>query len=542
MNEARARPLSSERPFPRVVPRRLAAPGSLAADALAARNGVADLFEHPPGELPGGSLEPPGRPSPLSAAAFTTTSAAATEKLGRILAGEGRLVTTGQQPGLFLGPLYTLYKAVTAVRVARELERTSGVPVLPVFWVASDDHDWQEVARCRILAADETLRTLAIDPPPDLAGRSVGPSPLPPAVTGLLEVLRAESNGVVAGAAPSWVEALGGAYRPGATFSAAFVGTLAAAFDGWDLAMLDSAHPAVRDAAADTVRDVLVRPAIVTDAMRAGREGVEATGHEATLTPPPGGLQVFVDRGNGRQHLLAATDGSFELDEGRIEAAELLGLLDADPSAFSPAAALRPALESRLLPVGATVLGPGEIAYWAQLRPLFRALDVSMPPIVPRDSWVLVEPRIDRLLDRLGLDPATVEAEGTAIDDRWIARSRPPGVARNLAALRAALEDGVTKLDEAVARELPGLKSAAGKAAHRVDQALEELSCTIDARVRERERIALGQAARVRAHLVPGGRPQERVLGAAQFLARHGRGLLDDLLAAGRVAGRGEQD
>ncbi|MFW6089872.1 MAG: bacillithiol biosynthesis protein BshC, partial [Gemmatimonadota bacterium] len=220
----------------------------------------------------------------------------------------------------------------------------------------------------------------------------------------------------------------------------------------------------------------------------------------------------------------------------------LLHRIERAPEEFTPAAALRPALESRLLPVAATVLGPGELAYWAQLPPLFAALDVAMPAVMPRDAWVLVEPRVDRLIEKLELDVATVEREGKGIDDRWIARSRPPGVRDGLAALERELTEGFRRLSSAIDAELPGLKAAAGKAAHRVRQALAELGGTVDARVRERESIALAQAARIRAHLTPGGRPQERTVAAAQFLARHGRALVNDLFEAGRVAGPEEQD
>lgn len=534
----------AERPFPRIVPRRLAPFGSLAGDAVAGVPAATDLFDAPPGRLPDAAAVHvrAGMGSGLPAEAFTTTSAGASERLTRVLAGDGVVVTTGQQPGLFLGPLYTIYKALTAVRLAGELELRTGRPALAVFWVASDDHDWDEVAACRIVDAEEEIVTMRVDPPPAWAMRSVGQAPVPSSVTDLLRRFGEEAGGAVAGSTPRWLGALREAYEPGRSFGDAFARALGATVEGLDLAILDSAHPAVRTQAAGLYRRVVEAPEATMQAMRVGLRSVREAGYEPALTPPADGLQIFHDDGEARQHLLQTDDGAFATGDWTADLDALLSRLDRTPDEFTPAAALRPALESRLLPVAATVLGPGEIAYWAQLPPLFAALEVPMPAIMPRDAWALVEPRIDRLLEKLELDVATVEREGKGIDDRWIARTRPPGVRDGLAALERKLGEGFERLASAVDREMPGLKSAAGKAEHLAGQALEELGRTVDARVRERESIALAQAARIRAHLIPGGRPQERTVAAAQFLARHGRALVHDLLEAGRVAGPGEQD
>ncbi|MFW6083857.1 MAG: bacillithiol biosynthesis cysteine-adding enzyme BshC [Gemmatimonadota bacterium] len=527
---------SEARPFPRIVRREPAARESLAGALLWGE--LRDLFPAPPGILPGAeTLHERAVGTPLPAAAFTTTSEGARERLARIRAGEGVVVTTGQQPGLFLGPLYTVYKAATAVNLAARLERESGVPVLAVFWVASDDHDWDEVAACRILDRDEELRTLRLAPAAGRAARSVGTAPLPDDVVSLLRAFREEIGGAVAGAPPPWFSELRKAYAPGRTFGAAFVDALAAAFDGLDLAILDSADPGLRAGAAELYAEIVEAPEAVIAAMSAGRARVAERDRAPVLTPPESGLQIFMDDGRVRRHLLRDGDG-FHVDgsEGLAQS-ELLARLAADATAFTPAAALRPVLESRLLPTAATVLGPGEIAYWAQLPPLFEVLGVPMPRVMARDAWALVEPRVDRLLEKLGLDVGTVESEGEGIDDRWIRHSRPPEVREALERLAAKLAKGFDGLDRAVARELPGLKSAAGKARHRAEEALGDLGRTIDARIRQREEVAIAQAARLRRHLLPGGAPQERVVAAAQFLARHGRPLLRDLLAAGRVAG-----
>jgi len=530
--------------FPRIVRRRLAPSGSLAGDALAGLGVAAGLFTHAPAARPdpaGSGLED-ASPSPLPAAAFRVASPEAAERLDRVLAGDGLVVTTGQQPGLFLGPLYSLYKAVTAVRLAEDVEGRTGRPTVAVFWVASDDHDWEEVAACRILDGDEELVTLRLDPSPELANRSVGTATLPEGVNDLLDHFRQEAGGAVVGATPAWFGAFCDAYRPERTFGTAFADALCAALEGRPLVVLDSGRPEVRRTAADLYQEIIDAPGGVIDARAAGRQAVTEAGYEPVLTPPPEGLQIFFDDGRARQHILHAS-GAFDVGgPSRLDTSDVVARLIEEPERFTPAAALRPVLESRLLPVACTVLGPGEITYWAQLRPLFGALGVAMPAIAPRDAWTLVEPRVERLLEKLDLEVGQVEREGTGIDDRWVAGARPPAVRAALEALDADLVDAFDALEEAVERELPGITSAAGKARHRTAEALAEFSGTVDARVRERESVALGQAERLRRHLTPGGSPQERVLGAAQFLARHGRALVDDLLEASCVAAPNGQD
>lgn len=515
--------------IPRIVRRQLVAPGTL-ANAIVAGGEAASLFPHPVGAP--ASTEP-GGVARLPGSALLLTRPSASDRLAAILDGRGVAVTTGQQPGLFLGPLYTLYKAVTAVRVAADIERRSGVPALAVFWTASDDHDWDEVAACRVLGPDEELMTLRLAAPPGREGNSVGTSPLPEDVTGLVRELRSLLDGGVPGTPPRWIDDLAEAYRPGQTFGAAFGAALASALGEVEAAILDSGHPALRRAAAPFYGRLLDSPDRVVEAMAAGRAAVEGRGFAPALTPPVDGLQLFRDAGQGRVHLRR----NEEFDPVALHAA-----LGRSPEEFTPAAALRPVVESWLLPVAASVLGPGEIAYWAQLAPLFDAFEVEMPRIVPRDAWTLVEPRVDRLLDKLDLTVDDVERQGEALDDRWVSAHRPPETESGLEAVRSAMGGHVDQLDDVIGRELPGLRSAVAKLGHRWAQALTEFETTVDARVAEEQGVALGQLARVRAHLLPGGDPQERVVGAAQALAGHGRPLTAALLAASRVAGSRDPD
>lgn len=513
--------------LPRFEPRPLAARGSLAEAILSGAGAAGGLL---PGPGPDGEAAAGGRAGRLPAAAFRALAPAAGERLDAVLAGKGVLVTTGQQPVLFLGPLYVLYKALTAVVHAKRIEAATGRPAVAAFWIAADDHDWEEVATARAIDPDGDVRRLTVAPPSGRAGRAVGPSPLPPEAEAVLEAyVRVVGRTEFADEA---LRPLRAAYRPGVPFADAFAGALADLLAGHPLVLLDSSRPEAKRASVPLFRRCLEEAAGCADAFGRGTARVEAAGHEPRLRPPAGGTQVFYEAGR-REHLVRDGEGRLGPRGGPSEpVAVWLERLEEDPTRFSAGAALRPVLESWLLPVARTVLGPGEIEYWAQLPPLFERLDVPVPEVVPRASWRVVEPRVDRWLGRIGADAAELSDGGTAVVSRLVAERRPDAVDEALEELRGALERGFDALREETADELPGLGSAVGKARKGALDAVAGLETTIDARVRERQEILVSQAGRAAGLLYPGGKPQERVVGPWPFLARYGPSFLRSLAAA----------
>lgn len=517
--------------LPRFEPRPLAAPGSLAAALLAGETGLRGLV---PGAGPDGETSAGGRAARLPATAFVASSSGAAERLDRVLAGEGVLVTTGQQPVLFLGPLYVVYKALTAVAQARRIEAATGRPALAAFWVASDDHDWAEVARARVLDGDGRVRTLSVAPPPERSGRAVGPSPLPGAVDAEREAFlallgRTEFTGET-------LRPLETAYLPGVPFARAFVEALAELLSDHPLVLLDASRPEVKRASIPLLRRCLEDAASCADAFAEGTARISAAGREPRLQPPAGGTQVFFEA-DRREHLVRHEDGRLGPRGGAAEPLSAwLRKLEEAPERFSAGAALRPVLESWLLPVARTVLGPGEIEYWAQLPPLFERLGVPVPAVVPRASWRLVEPRVDRWLSRIGAAATDLADGGDEVVRRIVAESRPPAVDAALEGLRDALGRSFGALEEGTADELPGLRSAVGKARKASADAVRDLEATVDARVRERQEILVSRARLAAALLYPGGAPQERVVGPWPFLARYGPSFLTALSEAHGLA------
>lgn len=524
---------------PELLPRELSPEGTLAGDYLQGREGALELF--PPGaRVPGevGEDRTPrasvtGADARLEADDLEVSSPEARRRLERILEGEGVLVTTGQQPVLFLGPLYVLYKALTALETARRLEE-AGTPALALFWVASDDHDWPEVGRTRILDTGNELRTLELEAPPGREGRSVGPTALPGEVEGLVDdmaELLPSSEFVSA-----CLESIRDAYHPGATVGGAFADLLRAVLAGRDFALLDSASAAVREAALPLVTEVLADAPSVEGALAEGARRVGESGYEPQAPHQEGGLPLFLDREEGRTRLFLAGGERVRLgrDGGTASREELRALARREPGRFSPNVALRPVLESWLLPAARTVVGPSEIAYWAQLPPLFGWAGVPMPAVAPRLGWTVLESKVGKVLEKLDVAPAALEDGGDALVERITEEGRPRGVEEALRRARSRVGEALEDVEEAVAQDLPGIRSAVGAARHEVFAALSGLGGAVDDRVRERRRVLVRQVRKAAVHLHPRGEPQERVQSPFYYLSRYGPAFVEALAEASR--------
>jgi bacillithiol biosynthesis cysteine-adding enzyme BshC len=514
-----------------VLPRFVALPpapaGTIAGD-FHAGSPVAGSLLHRAG--PDGEVAA-GRRSSLSEAAFTPTTARAASKLPGILSGEGILVSTGQQPGLFLGPLYTLYKVLSAVAEAERIEAATGRPALASFWIAADDHDWEEVGTASIVDRGGTVRRMSLQPTDSEARRAVGASRLADRVLPLCdEFLDAAGASEFAPAADRMLRS---SYTPPARVAEAFRDGFAELLGIVDAVLFDPTHVEVREASRPLLSKLLTDPALVERSFDTGAAEVAAAGYEPRLHRPDGGALLFFDDGRSRSHLLRSGEGYRNGRDGEWKSRrEWRSLLESEPSRFSPAAATRPILESSLLPVGRTVLGPGELAYWAQLGPLFRALETELPQTNARQSWLILEPKVERWLQGLDADPLELADGGTAAERRITSHHRPPEVERGLGDTRATINEKLGTLQGIMRAELPGLEASFGKTRKRLAVAMDELEAAVDARVRESRQVSIQRVRRSAGLLYPEGKRQERVDSVFAFLVRYGPSFVESLVAA----------
>lgn len=436
------------------------------------------------------------------------------------LAAGAAAVVTGQQVGLFLGPLYTLYKAASAVALARALAASSGVPVVPVFWLQTEDHDLVEIASCGMPG-----ETIAI--PVDAANRrSIAHLALPAEVAACLD--RVET---LLGDGPNGhahVARLRRHYQAGVTWGRAFAGVLAELFAPEGLVLVDPRDPALAARAQPIHARALDDASAIAAALIERGGELERAGQAAPVHVRPGAPLSFFhpDGAAGPRVRLAPTadpDAFVEVGGTRVHTRnDLHAALRADPLRFSTSALLRPILQDTLLPTAAYVGGPAEVAYLAQLAPLYRAFDLQPPAVVRRASFRIVDARVRTALDRLGLAPDDLATS----EDALLGRLRQPAL--------TATEVRQRVLEPALA----GLATLpAGRAVDRtratVERAIGKLASKLERDALHADGELVATLRRLRDVVAPGGAPQERVLGLCAFAARSGdRAIVERVLAA----------
>jgi len=454
--------------------------------------------------------------------AFAASGAAA-ERLERVSAGRGIVVTTGQQPGLFGGPIYTWSKALSALALADEIEATTGIPAAPVFWAANDDADFAEASWTAVAVPGgaERLTVTAAAP----LGRPMSEMPLGgvgPALDGL-----ARACGATLDERPVAIART--AYRDGATVGGAYLSLLRELFEPLGIAVLDAAHAATAEAERPVLVRALDRAAAVADALHARDEAIRAVGFTPQVSEVPGLSLVFERPRPGgdkrRVPLAEAPAVAAQGDAGRR-------------GSLSPNVLLRPVVERAILPTVGYVAGPGEFAYFAQVSAVAIALDLELPMPVPRWSTTILEPHVVRILSRLGIDEAEL-ADPHHAEGRLARASVPPAVTHALADLRRELARQCGAVSSALDEsDLPLPPRVMDGAQRSITHRLERLERRIVAAAKRREADTMTRIATARGALFPLGTRQERALNILPFLARHGALITDRMTAAARTHAR----
>jgi uncharacterized protein YllA (UPF0747 family) len=429
----------------------------------------------------------------------------------RLASGEVLAVTTGQQPGLFTGPLYTFHKALSAIALARRLEHERGVPVVPVFWVAGDDHDFAEANHAKVLGRDGELVSITLRERPHEAPQ------LPlfrelcgPEIRAALDALEAAlPDAECKPDVRHWLESN---YRPEASLADAGAAALNQVLAGRGLAVFSAHDRNAKRAAAPWILKALEEtlPDGLTPVMVEGQLGRDRL------------LKDGKDRNGGPLWVTRRSSEGFNRYGLETIAAET-------PERLSPNVLLRPVIEAALFPTVAYVGGPGEMEYLPESAPLFASLGVTPQAHVPRWSGIIIEARVDKVLTKLGLTPADFESQPGVLESRFAQADLPPDLAESLKQLRDDVESRYARISGEVQQLDPTLERTVQSARNSALAGTNEIEKKLVASLKRTQGTVVNQLARARAALRPGGKPQERVLTAASFIARYGLTLLDEI-------------
>ncbi|HWP84609.1 MAG TPA: bacillithiol biosynthesis cysteine-adding enzyme BshC, partial [Terriglobia bacterium] len=298
-------------------------------------------------------------------------------------------VVTGQQVGLFSGPAFTLYKALTAIKLAARLSE-QGIEAVPVFWLATEDHDLAEVNHCYVQDREGKPVRLQYEEASRLEQAPVGTIRFNPSIRTVLDSLRAalpESDD-----ARALLEQIEHCYRPGADFGEAFGSLLARLLWRYGVLMLASSDARLHRLARGVFRTAIECAGEISRELRGRNERLAQAGYHAQVRVAENSTVLFLHEG-GRRSALHFEEGQFVSSRGnRYERAQLLEMLESDPALFSPSALLRPVMQDALLPTVAYVGGPSEIAYLAQSAVLYQRFLERMPVVFPRASFTILDP------------------------------------------------------------------------------------------------------------------------------------------------------
>jgi bacillithiol synthase len=443
-------------------------------------------------------------------------------------------IVTGQQVGLFTGPLYTVYKALTAIRIAGHL-RERGIRAVPIFWMETEDHDLPEVTRRTVLDAPASVQTIdyreIIFKESLLPLHSVGSLHFP-------ETIR-EATGDYCSHLPdaigrSEVQALlESAYKPGSTVALAFAQMLQKLFAGSGLIFFNPQDADAKRLISSVFQKALRESGSIHAALMQRKQELDAGGFHAQVSVQESSTVLFYFA-DGERHALEKQESGFRLKNNNqaFTLDELLRCAEQTPERFSPSVLLRPLIQDHLFPTIAYVGGSAEVAYFAQIEVLYRLFARPMPVIWPRNSFTLLEPEIAAAMEKWSIGLADCFEGKQSLTEKAICRSGFSNASGKLEKLQERLDQVLMEIKpDMQAIELPladAVENARRKILHNV-QHLKSHSIRIEA---AQNQTLSNEIEMVLHQCYPNHTLQERELSILHFLARHGPSLLDVIRAA----------
>ncbi len=439
------------------------------------------------------------------------------------LANGAVAVVTGQQVGLFGGPAYSFYKALEAIRTAERLS-ARGIEAVPIFWLATEDHDLAEVDHSFWLTKSG-LERFGIEAPSEFAGRQVGAIRFGSEISKVTDAAakRLEGPGVV-----ETESALRESYAPGENFGSAFGKLFARLLSKFGVILFDPLDPGFHRLAAPVFRRAIDEDAPLRDALKARDKALEKAGFHAQVKITGRSTLLFMNVGGKREPVRAAGD-KFVAGGITSSSSELLHAIDETPELFSPNVLLRAIVQDTLLPTVAYFGGPAEIAYMAQVEVVYAQLMNRMPAILPRPGFTLVPPHVARLLKKYGLSPSDIFQGRQRLGAILAAGNLPRGLARRFERDEKALQKVLKGLEKPLGRLDKSLLGALGTAERKMLYQLAKLrrktgkAEALRSGVLERHEQILFDS------LFPQRGLQERSLCLLPFIASFGTELLDEL-------------
>ena len=434
-------------------------------------------------------------------------------------------VVTGQQMVLYGGPLFTVFKTLTAIQLSKQYEKELNRPVVPVFWLADEDHDIEEISQINLFNKHDVSKcSVSFDKP----GKRVDEY--------LLKEIHSELRTCVKDGlietdfSDDLWKILDSSYHKNHTVGKAFGLLLQKLFGKHGLILAGSNDDNFKDLSKSILTQSVSKADDIVDRLRENTKKLESIGYEGQVHLNNSNLFYIADNG---QRVKIEYDGEIwfiENSDKRWSAKELNRDIDHNPNRFSPNVFLRPVLQDKLLPTISYVAGPGEIAYYAQMSGIYDYFDQTMPQIVPRFSGTFIESSIERIIDKL---PFSLEDYSKRIEDlesEFIEKSDQPDLEKIFDDWKQRVEAITSEKKSAIEEIDPTLKNTAGKASSIYYSELDKLKGKLYRSLKQNEKTQLDRIIKIQLNLFPNGNLQEREIAFIYYLNKYGTETFDELL------------
>ncbi len=438
-------------------------------------------------------------------------------------------VVTGQQVGLFGGPAYSFYKALSAIQGAHELSQ-KGISAVPIFWMATEDHDVDEVRHVTWFHEGE-LQQFAL------------PKPAEDAIPVGRILLGKEVDELVVRAQPLLGQTFGDllheTYTSVATYSSAFAGLFTRIFCEHGLILLDPLDERLHRIAAPLLKDALAHRDELNELLLQRGKDLDRAGYEVQVKVTSQSTVLF-SLEEGKRQVITATNPEFSSGSLKMPRESWLRRIEASPEKFSPNALFRPVVQDFLLPTVAYFGGPAEIAYYAQSQVLYKKLLGRMPVILPRADFTLVDPKAERILKKYRLEIEDVWRGSQTLRNCMYNSAIPKKLGREFDGNLHQMEKSIKKLHKAIAKVDPTIQGTIARAEKRIRYQIEKLRHKTGAALDRHDKLIAKQEVFLENLLFPQKNLQSRYLCFLPFLARWGSGGLNELqkLASPKKLGR----
>jgi bacillithiol biosynthesis cysteine-adding enzyme BshC len=445
---------------------------------------------------------------------------------GRLLADSQTVaIVTGQQAGLFGGPLFTLYKALTAIKLAEQVSRDHKVPAVAVFWIDAEDHDWEEVRSCTVFDDSLTPRSVALPARPGVEPAPVATIALDHAILEALDNVEhllppTEFRGSI-------VDGLRRAYAPGIGMADAFGRWMEEVLGNRGLIVYDSSDAASKPIVGEVFARELSNPGHTVKLAALAGSDLTARGYHAQVHAQDDSLALFSLEGGRRA--IRQQDGRFVVGDQQYAAPALVQQATSQPAGFSPNVLLRPIVQDTIFPTICYVAGPNELAYLGQLRGVYEHFGVPMPLFYPRASATILDSAALRFLTKYKLPLEALQAQDEAALNELLKTQIPPVVEESFAEAEKTIGAQMARLVAAMPALDPTLEGATRSTLERMQRDLQTLHGKMIQAAKRRDETLRRQFIHARALAFPGGHAQERTIGFLSLLNQYGPALVDRL-------------